>query len=308
MKPVLLVTIPLLPNFIAHLEKTFDVVYAPEAPVADVGARAGDITLVLTNGALGFSAADMDLLPALRLVSALGAGYENIDIAHARARGIVVSNGAGTNDDNVADHALGLLLAAVRRIPVLDRATRDGLWRDALPLDPCVSGKRAGIVGLGRIGEKIARRVAAFDCEIGYYSRSRRDASAYRYFADLVSLAQWSDYLIVATPGGAATHHMVNAEVLRALGPQGFLVNIARGSVVDTVALAEALRAGTLAGAGLDVYESEPDAPTALIDLDRVVLTPHVAGRSPEALQASVDHFIDNARRHLAGAAVSTPV
>lgn len=308
MKPVLLVTIPLKPPFIADLEKTFDVLYAPDAPVAGLGARAGDIAIVLTNGAVGLSAADMELLPALRLVSALGVGYENIDIAHARGRGIVVSNGAGTNDDNVADHALALLLATVRRIPVLDRATRNGIWRDAMPLDPGVSGKRTGIVGLGRIGEKIARRIGAFDCEIGYYSRNRRDGSAHRYFADLVSLAEWSDFLVVATPGGASTHHIVNAEVLRALGPQGFLVNIARGSVVDTAALASALDAGAIAGAGLDVYESEPDAPAALIGFEQVVLTPHVAGRSPEALQASIDLFIDNAHRHLAGEPVSTPL
>ncbi|MCY0388719.1 2-hydroxyacid dehydrogenase [Robbsia sp. Bb-Pol-6] len=308
MKPVLLVTIALKPPFIADLEKTFDVVYAPDAPVAALGARCADIAIVLTNGVSGLSAADMDLLPALRLVSAMGAGYENIDIAYARSRGIVVSNGAGTNDDNVADHALALLLATVRRIPVLDRATRNGIWRDALPLDPSVSGKRAGIIGLGRIGEKIARRIGAFDCEIGYYSRTRRDHSPYRYFADLVSLAEWSDFLVVATPGGASTRHMVNADVLRALGPRGFLVNIARGSVVDTAALASALGAGTVAGAGLDVYESEPDAPVALLGFEQVVLTPHLAGRSPEALQASIDLFIDNARRHLAGEAVSTPL
>lgn len=283
--------------------------YAPDAAArAAVADRLGEVTLVLTNGVVGLSAAEIDSMPNLKLISALGVGHENIDAAHAAARGIVVSNGAGTNDDTVADHAFALLLSAVRRIPYLNQATRDGVWRDALPMDMGVAGKRIGIVGLGRIGEKIARRGRAFDCEIGYHSRNRREASPYAYFADVPSLAAWSDFLIIATPGGAATRHLVNADVLRALGARGFLVNIARGSVVDTAALAAALAAKTIAGAGLDVYESEPNPPEPLLGFEQLVLTPHVGGRSPEALRASIDLFIANATRFLAGEAVTTPV
>jgi lactate dehydrogenase-like 2-hydroxyacid dehydrogenase len=208
----------------------------------------------------------------------------------------------------VADHAFALLLAVVRDVPQLDQATRNGIWRDALPLRPNVSSKRLGIVGLGHIGEKIARRGAGFDMEIGYHNRKPREGSPLRYFDNVTDLAQWSDFLMVATPGGAGTHHLIDGKVLHALGPQGFLVNVSRGSVVDTAALARALTEGTIAGAGLDVYEGEPNPPEALLELRNVVLTPHLAGRSPEAITASVDHFLENAKRYFAGEPVLTPI
>ncbi len=220
----------------------------------------------------------------------------------------MLCNGAGTNDDCVADHTLALLLAVVRDIAQRDRATRDGVWRDALPMRPTVSGKRLGIVGFGNIGGKVARRAAGFDIETGYHNRKPREGAAIRYFDSVAGLAQWCDYLVVATPGGAATHHLIDRAVLEALGPQGFLVNVSRGSVVDTAALADALTNGTIAGAGLDVYEGEPQPPQALLHLKNVVLTPHVAGTSPEALAASVQNFIDNATRHFAGEQVLTPI
>ena len=313
MQPALLVL-----NFNAegHLRQmaqafpSFDLLYAPdasqcEAALAEHGAR---IQAVLTIGSIGLSAAQMQRMPALRLVCALGAGYENIDVAHAQAHGIAVGNGAGTNDDCVADHAMGLLIASVRGLVRLDRATRDGVWRTAMPLPPNVSHKRLGILGMGAIGAKIAQRALGFEMEIGYHNRSQRSELPHRYFGDLLSLAQWADVLLVATPGGPGTRHLINTQVLDALGPQGHLVNIARGSVVDTAALAAAVREGRLAGAGLDVYESEPAPPAELLDLDAVVLTPHVGGWSPEAVQASVDRFLENARRHLAGEAPVSPL
>ena len=289
---------------------SFDLLYAPdaaqcEAAIAEHGTR---IQAVLTIGSIGLSAAQMQRMPALRLVCALGAGYENIDVAHAQAHGIAVGNGAGTNDDCVADHAMGLLIASVRGLVRLDRATRDGVWRTAMPLPPNVSHKRLGILGMGAIGAKIAQRALGFEMEIGYHNRSQRSELPHRYFGDLLSLAQWADVLLVATPGGPGTRHLVNAQVLDALGPQGHLVNIARGSVVDTAALAAAVREGRLAGAGLDVYESEPAPPAELLDLDAVVLTPHVGGWSPEAVQASVDRFIANMRCHLEGRPLVSPV
>ncbi|HZZ04472.1 2-hydroxyacid dehydrogenase [Paraburkholderia sp.] len=310
MKPSLLVLITLKDASRANVEAAFDVVYAPDTTqrTAAIAEHGGTIRAVLTNGTNGLTAAEIDQMPQLEFVSALGAGYENLAMDHARSRGIVLVNGAGTNDHCVADHAFALLLAAVRDVPQLDQATREGVWRDTLPMRPNVSGKRLGIVGLGDIGEKVARRGAGFDMEIGYHNRKRREGSSLRYFDSVQSLAQWCDFLMVATPGGAGTRHLIGKAVLDALGPDGFVVNVSRGSVVDTAALAEALAAGTIAGAGLDVYEGEPDPPEALLTLRNVVLTPHVGGRSPEAITASVDNFLGNARRHFAGEAVLTPI
>ena len=310
MKPVLLVLMFLSEEHRAQMAQSFEVLYAPDAAqaaaaIAEHGSR---ITVVLTIGATGLSAEQIDALPRVSLICALGAGYENIAVAHAKARGIVVANGAGTNDDCVADHAWGLLIATVRGIPKLDKLTRDGVWRTALPLPPNVSHKRIGIIGLGTIGKKIAQRAQGFEMEVGYHNRTARTDVPYRYFSDVTALAAWADFLVVATPGGAGTQHLVNAPVLQALGPRGYVVNIARGSVIDTAALAHALRTGQVAGAGLDVYESEPAPPAELVALDTVVLTPHVAGWSPEAVQASVDRFMENARRHLAGEAPVSPI
>ncbi|HDR9010967.1 TPA: 2-hydroxyacid dehydrogenase [Burkholderia vietnamiensis] len=309
MKPELLVLIALRDDAHRRIAASYHVHHAPtaEARGQAIAAHGGTIRAVLTNGSTGLTAAEIDLLPQLTLVGALGAGYEHIDVAHAKARGITVVTGAGTNDDCVADHAFALLLAAVRDVVRLDAATRSGVWRDALQMPPNVSGKKLGIVGLGRIGEKCARRAAGFDIEIGYHNRSRKEVR-YRYFDRIDALAQWADFMIVATPGGAHTRHLIDGAVLDALGAGGFLVNVSRGSVVDTAALAEALRERRIAGAALDVYEGEPEPPRALTALDNIVLTPHMGGWSPEALDRSVQLFLDNAARHFAGAPVLTPV
>ena len=294
----------------AQLAEHFEVLYAPDSTlakqaIAEHGAR---IDVVLTIGAIGLSAAQMEAMPQLRMVGALGAGYENIDVAHARTRGIAVTNGAGTNDSCVADHAFGLVIASVRGFIRLDQQTRQGVWRNDIPLPSNVSGKRLGILGLGTIGQKIARRAQAFDMAVGYHNRKPREGMPLRYFDSLQALAEWADVLVVATPGGAGTRHLVNAQIIEALGPQGHVINIARGSVVDTDALADALEAGRLAGAGLDVYESEPLPPARLLALDSVVLTPHVAGWSPEAVQATIDLFLQNVQAHFAGEPLVTPV
>lgn len=310
MKPVLLALTFLSEAHCAQLSRSFELLYAPDAAQASaaIAAQGARITAVLTIGSTGLSTAQIDALPQLSLVCALGAGYENVAVQHAKARGIVVATGAGTNDDCVADHAWGLLIAVVRGIPRLDSQTRQGVWRTALPLPPNVSHKRMGIIGLGTIGQKIAQRALGFDVEVGYHNRMARTDVPYRYFAEVTALAAWADFLVVATPGGAGTRHLVSAQVLDALGPHGYVVNIARGSVVDTQALARALQSGRVAGAGLDVYESEPAPPAELLALNNVVLTPHVAGWSPQAVQASVDRFVENARRHFAGEAPVSPV
>jgi D-3-phosphoglycerate dehydrogenase len=310
MKPFLLILIHQNDASRALIEATFDVVYAPDsAQRATAIAQHGHaVRAVLTNGSTGLTAAEIDRMPQLELVSVLGAGYENVAVDHARARKIAVASGAGTNADCVADHAFALLLAVVRDVPQLDQATRAGAWRDNLPMRPNVSGKRLGIVGLGNIGEKIARRGAGFDMELGYHNRKPREGSPLRYFDSVEALAQWCDFLVVATPGGPGTQHLIDARVLAALGAEGFVVNVSRGSVLDTAALAQALAAGTIAGAGLDVYEGEPHLPEALRPLRNVVLTPHLAGRSPEASKASIDNFLANATRHFAGEALLTPI
>ncbi|APT56938.1 hydroxyacid dehydrogenase [Roseomonas gilardii] len=274
------------------------------------GSRAAEIRAVLTNGSSGFSAAQIAALPALEIVCALGAGYEKIDLAAASARGITVTNGAGTNDVAVADHAMMLLLATVRGVVQADAAARRGEWAGARQLRPSVSGKRLGLLGLGHIGQRIAERGAGgFGMEVAYHSRRPREGSPFRHEPDLGALASWCDFLVVAAPGGAETRHLVDAAVLRALGPGGFLVNIARGSVVDTGALIEALEQERIAGAGLDVVEGEPDdIPARLTRLENVILTPHIAGRSPEAVLATVRLVIDNLRAHFSGQPVLTPV
>jgi lactate dehydrogenase-like 2-hydroxyacid dehydrogenase len=303
----------------AHRElvsQSFELIYAPNAGLgADrsngarhIAARGADIQVVLTNGTNGITTQEIDAMPNLRIVCTLGVGHENVPLEYARERGVAVCNAANTNDDCVADHAMAILLAAVRGVPKLNRQCRDGIWRDDIPRPPHVSGRRMGIFGLGAIGRKIAKRGLGFDLEIGYHNRTPRTDGPYRYFDDLLEMAAWCDFLMVAVPGGTATYHTVNETVLDALGPEGVLVNVARGGVVDTSAVARALREGRLYNAALDVYEGEPTPPSALFEFENVVLTPHVGGISPQAIHASVVRFIDNATRHLAGLPLLTQV
>ncbi|MBW8845287.1 MAG: 2-hydroxyacid dehydrogenase [Burkholderiales bacterium] len=307
----LLLLVAIVDEHKALLLERFRVIEAttPAARAAAIAAHADEIELVLTNGATGFTAAEIAALPNLKLLAAQGAGYENLDLAAARARGILVSNGAGTNDDCVADHAMTLLLASIRALPQQGAALRAGVWRDALPLYPHFAGRRLGVLGFGAIGRKISQRAAAFGMAIGYHNRRpREDAGDARYFDSAVALAGWADDLVVATPGGAATRHIVNADVLQALGRGGHVVNIARGSCVDTAALAAALAAGRIGGAALDVYESEPRPPEALLGFDNVILTPHVAGWSPQAIRATVENFIANVDCWQRGEPLRTPL
>lgn len=316
MKPLLLVLVFLSEEHRALVAERFEVIYAPNEKLgadrsngaAQIAARGQDILVVLTNGTNGLHADEIGALPRLELICTVGVGFENVDLAAASARGIPVCNAAGTNDDAVADHAMAILLAAIRRLPFLNDGVRHGLWRDDIPRPPHVSGRRMGIFGLGAIGRKIARRALGFDMEIGYHSRTRRDETGYRWFDDILSLAAWCDFLMIAAPGGKATYHIVSTDVLNALGPQGVLVNVARGTLVDTEALADALRDKRIWAAALDVYENEPTPPQPLLEFENVVLTPHIGGISPQAIHASVVRFLDNAEAHFAGRALLTRV
>lgn len=305
----LLVLCPLQAEYLQQFRERYDVIEAGDDArrAQAIAAHGPRIRAVLTIGTIGLTATEIAALPALEVVHTLGVGYELVDVAAAKARGIAVANAAGSNAACVADHAFGLLLAAVRGIVQMDQGVRRGLWRDQLAFyTPTVSGKRLGLLGMGDIGRQIARRAAGFDMPVGYHSRSRRSGLPHQYFDSPHALAAWCDCLVVATPGGADTRHLVNPEVLDALGPKGTLVNIARGTVVDTAALAAALREGRIASAGIDVYESEPAPPAELLDLPNVVITPHIAGRSPEAIQASVSLVLDNLTAFFAGRPMST--
>lgn len=308
----LLVIVELDPENLSRLEAAgfeLQVAIGDTARAQTVRTSGDRIRAVLTNGSTGLDAGTIAALPKLEIICALGAGYEMVDLEAARARGIVVTNGPGTNDAAVADHAMALLLAATRGIVRADTAVKRGDWNRCREPRPTISGKKLGILGLGKIGGQIARRAAGgFGMEIGYHNSRPRDGSPHRYFPSTEALAHWSDFLVVATPGGAATTHLVDEAVLDALGPEGFLVNIARGSVVDTAALIDALEGGRIAGAALDVVENEPNVPHALLEARNVVLTPHIAGRSPEAIEATVDLLLDNLRAHFDGRPVITPV
>ncbi|SAI26600.1 D-isomer specific 2-hydroxyacid dehydrogenase [Bordetella ansorpii] len=259
--------------------------------------------VVVTSGFVGLSRGEIDRLPRLGMISCIGTGYENVDLDAARERGIVVSHGAGSNASGVADHAMAMLLAMMRNIPAFDASAKQGLWRGTLAPRPMPGGKTLGIIGMGQIGERIARRAAAFDMEVLYHSRTPKPELQWEYVPSVMALAERCDILVMAAPGGRATFRMIGADVLRALGPSGFLVNIGRGPNVDTDALVAALRSGGLAGAALDVFETEPEIPASLRELDNVLLTPHVAAFAPEMqtlgsqlLRKNIDAYFGSGR------------
>jgi len=294
----------------ARVAQACDATFAQtdESRATAIREKGAEFRAVLTIGLLGLTREEMEAMPKLEIICCMGAGYEGIDIEAARARGIVVVNGRGTNDNCAADHAMGLVIATVRNFRRLDKLCRDGVWRTSIPQPTNVSGKRMGIYGLGTIGEKIARRAQGFDMAIGYHNRRAKADSAYRYFDNLLDLAAWCDILVCAAPGGAETKHSIDAAVLEKLGPEGYLINIGRGSLVETSLLAAALRDGVIAGAGIDVYETEPQRPEALLDLDNLLITPHLTGWSPEATQAQLSLFLANLEGHFTGSGVLSPV
>ncbi len=282
MKPEILVTVQIEDARLAPFREAFIVHHAVWPDLETIATLGGDASAVYTNGTVGLSGAAMEVLPRLKIIAAQGAGTENIDLASAKRRGVAVTNGAGTNSSCVADHAMALLLSLVREIPTIDRLSRTGEWASLRTNRPAISNKRLGIVGFGRVGQLIAKRATGFDLSVSYHSRRPVADSPLPHVSDLIQLAERSDFLVLACPGGPATRHIVNAAVLEALGPSGYLVNVARGSVVDTQALIEAVEGNRIAGAALDVYEDEPGVPRSLWHMPNLVLTPHLAGSAPE--------------------------
>ena len=278
----------------------------PQRLLAEVGPRA---TIAVTNGGRGAEAALIDRLPALRLLACFGVGVDAIDLGHCRLRGVQVTNTPDVLTEDVADLALGLLLAAVRRIAAGDRFVREGRWlAGGMPLTASLQRRRVGVVGLGRIGRAIARRCEAFNTEIGYFGPRRKDDVAWPHFDDVVALARWADVLIAACPGGEQTRRIVSRAALEALGPDGVFVNIARGSVVDEAAMVELLAAGKLGGAGLDVFDDEPNVPPALRAMEQVVLQPHQGSATHATRDAMGRLVLDNVAAFVAGGPLLTPV
>jgi hydroxypyruvate reductase len=309
-KPEVLAVATLHPFYLAALQTHYTVHdRAHEGDAATFAALAPRIVGVASTGESKVSAELLAQLPNARVVSVFGVGYDGVDTAAAVARGIPVSHTPDVLTDDVADLALGLLLAVARQIPLADRFVRDGRWpAGPLPLGRKVSAARLGIVGLGRIGTAIAKRAQAFGMSIAYTTRTERPDCGYRYFPTAQALAAQVDFLVVITPGGAATRHLINADVLAALGANGYLINVARGSVVDEAALVQALQNGVIAGAALDVFEREPNVPAALWAMPQVVLTPHMASATGQTRQAMADLAFANMQAGVQGQPLLTPV
>jgi lactate dehydrogenase-like 2-hydroxyacid dehydrogenase len=278
----------------------------PDAFIARV---APGIRGLAVGGHIHVNGALFDRLPKLEIVSNFGVGYDTVDAAEAGRRGIVVTNTPDVLTDEVADLAIGLLMATLRRLPQVDRYLREGRWLEKpYPLTPTLRGRKIGILGLGRIGRAVGRRLEGFGVEIAYHGRTQQADVGYTYFPTLIGLAEAVDVLICVAPGGAETRNLVGAEVFRALGPEGVLINVGRGSVVDEPALVEALRSGTIHSAGLDVFADEPRVPAELIAMDHVVLLPHVGSASVETRRAMGQLVVDNIVSWFSGKGPLTPV
>lgn len=309
-KPEILTVAKLWPPYLQELQQTYVVHDRTHEldPTAFVQI-APHIRAIAGGGESQVTRALISLLPALEMISVFGVGYDRYDVAAARERGIPITNTPDVLTDDVADMGISLMLAIARTIPQADKYVREGKWPSGpMPLARKVTGARLGIVGLGRIGSAIARRAAGFNMSIAYTSRNKVADSPYTYYPTPAALAAEVDFLMVITPGGAGTKGLINAEVLTALGSKGYLINVARGSVVDESALITALQNNVIAGAALDVFENEPHVPAALCEMSNVVLAPHVASATWQTRRAMADLAFGNLQAHFAGKPLLTPV
>ncbi|WP_287876715.1 2-hydroxyacid dehydrogenase [Aquitalea sp.] len=309
-RPTIFIAVPLAPALMAQLHEQFECLHGWELQAELVAGKVWPaVRAVVSTGGAGASRQLLQALPEVELVACVGVGFDAIDLAYAREHGIAITTTPGVLDQCVADTALALLLAVFRRVVQADRFVRAGHWlHGGFPLTHSLAGKRCGIVGLGNIGRAIARRAEAFGMVLGYHGPRAKADVAYRYYLDLGAMAAEVDVLVLALPGGAATRHVVDGRVLDALGPDGVLINIARGSVVDQAALVERLLDGRLGGAGLDVFEHEPQVPEVLFGLDNVVLAPHMASATLETRAAMAQLMLDNLLAHFAGRPLLTPL
>ena len=308
-KPSVLSVAKLSPLLVPQIDAAFQSHVLPNLDAAALEQVAPQVRGLAGSGDSKVPASLMAQLPALEVISIMGVGYDGVDVAAAKARGIMVTHTPNVLNDDVADLAIGLMLSAARQLPAADRHVRSGQWlQGAMPLARKMSGARLGLVGMGRIAQAIAQRAKGFGMSVAYTARSAKPDLPFVYHSSAATLAAAVDFLIVITPGGAGTRHLIDATVLKALGPKGFLVNVARGSVVDETALIEALENGTIAGAGLDVFEDEPRVPERLLALHKVVLTPHIGSATGDTRQAMADLAFNNLAAHFAGLPVLTPV
>ncbi|KAL2539232.1 Glyoxylate/hydroxypyruvate reductase A HPR2 [Abeliophyllum distichum] len=271
--------------------------------------HAESIRAVVGNATAGADAELIDALPKLEIVSSFSVGLDKIDLNKCKEKGIRVTNTPDVLTEDVADLAIGLMLAVLRRICECDKYVRKGMWKTGnFKLTNKFSGKTVGIIGLGRIGLAVAKRAEAFDCPIRYYSRSVKPNTNYKYHSSVVDLASNCDILVVACALTPETRHIVNREVIDALGPKGVLINIGRGPHVDEPELVSALVEGRLGGAGLDVFEQEPEVPEQLFGLDNIVLLPHVGSATVETREVMADLVIGNLEAHFLKKPLLTPV
>ena len=297
MKPRLLQHVAIPPLLATEFNTRYDAhpLWKEADPAAFLARHGHEFTGYVTSARFGVDDATLAAMPNLQVISSFGVGTETLPLEAAQARGIAVGYTPDVLNDCVADTAFGLVMDVARRFSASDRFVRAGRWlQGAYPLATRVSGKRLGILGLGRIGQVVARRASGFDMEVRYHNRRPNPAVPYTYESSIESLARWADFLVVVSAGGPETRHLVSASVLRALGPEGFLINVSRGSVIDEDALIQALEEGIIAGAGLDVYADEPRIPERLLALDQVVLLPHLASATNETRQAMAELVVDN--------------
>lgn len=311
MKPEILMIAPMMPSVMRACEQAYTVHRLWEAADRDVFVQlvAPTVRGIATNGSVGASGELIDALPKLELIACYGVGVDAIDLVRAKARGVPVTTTPDVLTADVADMALGLILATSRRIVRGDRYVRSLEWpqKGEMPLTRRVTGKRVGIVGLGRVGKVLARRLMALDMTVSYTDVHPQTDQPHSFVPDLMTLAGDNDFLVITAAGGPASRNMVNQSVLKALGPDGTLINVSRGSIVDEDALVRALQDGTLGAAGLDVFASEPHVPEALFEMDNVVLMPHHSSGTIEARSAMGELVVRNLEAHFTGMPLPTP-
>jgi len=297
-----------LPPFMLKALHEADYIVHDHTHIKDPGALS-KVTAIVGTGSAKVDQKLLQMLPHVKLIAICGVGYDGVDVAAAIDKGITVTHTPGVLTDDVADLAMGLVLSIGRRIPQADKFVRNGDWVDDMfALTHQVSGARLGIVGMGRIGRAIAKRAAAFDMRIAYTSRQAKSDVSYTFYQTVTNLAANVDYLVVAVSGGDSTQNLIDHSVLQALGTKGYLINIARGSVVDQPELVQALKNKTIAGAALDVFWDEPIVDPELRRLPNVVLTPHIASATVETRQAMAALTLDNLQAFYEGKALPTPV
>ena len=304
MKPGILLMKAIYAPTIAELERDFTVHKLWEAPEprAYIKQACGNVRAAVTTPPAGFSRGDFEALPKLEIIASFGPHSELIDVAAAKERGVVITHTPDSTAEPVADLAMGMIVAVMRRLCEADRFVRAGKWPGGVfDSGREVHGKTLGIVGFGKIGREIAKRAAGFDMSVCYYGPRRKDDVAYPYFDDLEKMARESDCLVVTCPLTPATRNLIDARILAALGPEGFLVNVARGAIVDEQALIAALAAKQIAGAGLDVFRDEPNVPAELMKMDNVVLAPHIGTSTREIREGRSRKLLADLRAHFAG-------